>query len=137
MAYSTTENTTTSTKKKLIITAIVVLIVLVLGFGAWWLFVRDGRQDLTLETFKGFDGEVFDGLVESDCSAEDGCIEALANEQVEFYRFDDKGAAEQFATATPGALQSDWIVMVMSDDSLTQRERDAAFELVDSTWRAE
>lgn len=77
-------------------------------------------------------GEGFNGLVESDCSAEDGCIEALTNEHADLYRFDDKVAAEQFATAAPGALQSDWII----DESLTQQERDGAFELVDATWLA-
>lgn len=120
------------------------VLVAALVFGAWWVFVRDGREDLTLEAFTGFDGTghsfVFNDLIESDetvCDEVPNCVESMEGPHVDLYRFSDKETAERFAATVEDAHRSDWIVMVFTDSSLTSLQRQGAIELLDSMWNSE
>lgn len=128
---------------------IILLAVLVCGavvFGVW-LVTRDSRENLTIasiaESAKQTDGyasEALDGLEEDTatlCRNVSGCVEGYASPSVELLRFDSKEGAAEFASQNADSYQSDWIVIVYTDGSLSGGGRQEVEDLIDSMWKSE
>lgn len=131
----------TQVRKRARLLAISVVALVVLTSGIWWMFIRDSRQDMSLDALTHFDGTgysfVFDDLRSEPCDDVPECVESASGTYADLFKFEDQEAAEQFVANHPDAHQSDWMVIVFTDESLSSRERDGAFDLLDDTWSAQ
>lgn len=122
------------------------LLVALIVAGGLWAIMRDSRQDLTLSEIArtasendGYADAALTGLEENTaalCDDVDGCIEGFSSTTVDLYRFSSKEQATEFATAEENSYQSDWIVIVYRDTSLSNAERSELATLIDTLWNS-
>lgn len=140
--------TTKSRKTPLIVIAVVVVILLGIGIGtAVWFVTRDAREDLSLRDVSasssqndGFAREALAGMVDDTaalCAGVPDCIEGYEAQKVDLLRFTSKEAAAAYTSTQPDSYQSDWIVLVYKDASLSANGRKDAQTFIDTLWTSD
>lgn len=114
-----------------------VALLIVLVVAVVTLVSRDTRQDIDLAdlTHSGTEVVALEGMREDTtrlCADKSGCVQAYSADHAEIFKFSTRADAHSFAESTPGAYQSNWIVVSLTDNSLTSSERREVQNYLDS-----
>lgn len=142
-----TQSTRSRTTRLIVIVASSLLVLLVVVGGAVWSVTRDSRPDLTLHDVSttasqndGFANEALAGMTDETralCAGVADCIEGYEAQKANLLRFASADAATAYAVEQADAYQSDWIVIVYKDASLSARGRSEVQTFIDTLWTSD
>lgn len=123
--------------------AVALVLTVLVGLGVW-VVKRDSRQDLSIAEILasasqngGYASEALQGMQDETvelCAEVNGCIEGYESPTVQLLRFSSKESAAVFASSSSDVHQSDWIVIVYVNETLTDKGRTELETLVDEMW---